>query len=86
MDIRSVNKGSQEVYSVKNKDNLNRKYNRSSEDVASKKTSSDKLTLSEEAKKLQPIRQKISEGFYDKPEVLDSVAKKLDKIYSPDKV
>lgn len=86
MDVRPVNKGSQEVYSVKNRDELNRKYQNSSEEARTQKTAEDKLTLSDEAKKLLPVKQKVSGGFYDKPEVLNYVAGKLNGIYSPDKV
>jgi hypothetical protein len=37
----------------------------------------DRLELSAEAQKLQPIRSKIEEGFYDKPEVIRAAAKKI---------
>lgn len=37
----------------------------------------DKLELSLDAIRFQPIREKISQGFYDSPEVLKSVTNKL---------
>ena len=42
---------------------------------------SDRLELSEKAKNYQQIYEKIKNGDYDKPEVLNSVAKKLAKIF-----
>lgn len=37
----------------------------------------DKLELSLDAIRFQPIREKINQGFYDSPEVLKSVTNKL---------
>jgi hypothetical protein len=37
----------------------------------------DKLELSVEALKLQPIKAKIAQGFYDNPDVLKDVVSKL---------
>ena len=37
----------------------------------------DSLEISDEAKKLQPVKQKVEEGFYDRPEVIREVATKL---------
>ena len=60
--------------------NINQKatntYTKNSDNKEVTKTG-DKLELSVEAIKLQPIKQKIAEGFYDNPKVLDQVAKKL---------
>lgn len=42
------------------------------------KAQGDKLELSAEALKLQPVRQKIEDGFYDRPEVIQKVAEKID--------
>lgn len=48
------------------------------DNVKTKKTvKADKLELSVEALKLQPIRAKIAQGFYDNPDVLKEVAGKL---------
>lgn len=44
---------------------------------AKKTVKSDKLELSVEALKLQPIKAKIAQGFYDNPDVLKDVASKL---------
>jgi hypothetical protein len=41
---------------------------------------SDRLELSEKAKSYQQIYEKIKNGDYDKPEVLNTVAKKLAQI------
>lgn len=47
---------------------------------------SDKLELSVEALKLQPIRAKIAQGFYDNPDVLKNVADKLYNEIFPNEV
>ncbi len=81
MDIKSVNSGPN-VFKPHSKQNVEGKYGRaisSGDDKVGLK--SDKLELSPEAKKLQPIKQKISSGFYDKPDIIDKVARKIfDKI------
>ena len=41
---------------------------------------SDRLEVSEKAKSYQQIYEKIKNGDYDKPEVLNSVAKKLAQV------
>ncbi len=37
----------------------------------------DKLELSDEAKRLNPVKSRIDSGYYDRPEVLREVAKKM---------
>lgn len=51
-----------------------------------KASKSDKLELSVEALKLQPIRAKIAQGFYDNPDVLKNVADKLYNEIFPNEV
>ncbi len=41
---------------------------------------SDKLELSERARSYQQIYEKIKNGDYDKPEILNAVAKKLSSV------
>ena len=43
----------------------------------SRQTAPDTLVLSAEAKKLRPIKDKIAEGFYDRPEVVKKAAAKI---------
>jgi hypothetical protein len=45
--------------------------------VTSNRSVEDKLEISLEAIKLQPIKQKIAEGFYENQEVLDKVSERL---------
>lgn len=85
MDIRSVNSANQGVYSIKSKTDLEKRYKKdlnNSENITSGK--SDKLELSEEAKKILPIKQKISSGEYNKPEVYNFLAEKLNELLSPE--
>lgn len=60
-------------------DKIEKKSTDKTEDnVKSKRTvKTDKLELSVEALKLQPIKAKITQGFYDNPDVLKEVANKL---------
>ena len=45
---------------------------------------SDKLEISSEARKLQPVLQRVEEGFYDRPEVIRQVARKINEEISSD--
>lgn len=77
MDIQSVNSG-QNVFKPQSKQDLEDKYSKevpSGDDKVGLK--SDKLELSPEAIKLQPIKQKVSSGFYDDPDIIDEVARKI---------
>ncbi len=77
MDIKSVNSG-QNVFKPQSKQDLEGKYGKAAASGNDKVgLKSDKLELSPEAKKLQPIKQKISSGFYDNPDVIDEVARKI---------
>lgn len=47
---------------------------------------SDKLEISTQARILKPILQRVEEGYYDKPEVIRQVARKInEEISSEDK-
>ncbi len=83
MDIKSVNSGNKEVFSVNTRNKLDKSYKKDfSEESASSSVKSDKLELSEEAKLIQPIREKISSGEYNKPEVYNFLAEKLNDIFA----
>lgn len=59
-------------------DKIEKKNNTKTEAPSNKKdVKFDKLELSLDAIRFQPIREKIKEGFYDSPEVLKSVTNKL---------
>jgi hypothetical protein len=75
MNIDSLNNGRKVPQALGVKKKFNETYNAGSETKVSK--TQDTLELSVEALKLQPIRQKIAQGFYDNPNVLKDVAKKL---------
>lgn len=48
------------------------------EDYSSKlNTKVDKVEISSEAKKLSAIQMKIDQGFYDRPEVIEQIAKNM---------
>lgn len=77
MDIKSVNSG-QNLFKPQSKKDVEGKYGKAIQPGSDKVgLKSDKLELSPEAKKLQPIKQKISSGFYDKPDIIDQVARKI---------
>lgn len=80
MDIKSVNSDFK-VYSEQAK-SAEKKEVRAEESKANQK--SDKLELSDDAKKLQPIVQKISSGFYNKPEVFNITAKNISMQFPPE--
>ena len=69
-------------------DKIEKKSINKDEDKAktNKAAKSDKLELSVEALKLQPIKAKIAQGFYDNPEVLRNVADKLYREIFPEEV
>lgn len=80
MTIGSVNNGGN-IRQVNNEIKANRKFHKEQEaantNVASRKA--DKLELSGAAKRMQAIRAKIDQDFYDKPEVMKRTAEKLYK-------
>lgn len=73
------NQSAREVYSLKeNSQKLDKKSD--SDQKKSVSSSLDSLQLSGDAFKFAQIREKISNGFYDRPDVLDKLSEKLDKI------
>lgn len=83
MNINSLN-GGKNIYQTDNK--LKKKYSDESSTRTDEKSKviTDKLEISEEVFKLAPIKQKIAQGFYDNPDVLKDIAKKLMSDISPD--
>jgi hypothetical protein len=45
----------------------------------------DKLTLSEEAKNLQPVVANLHSGYYNKPDVIRNVSRKISQALPPQK-
>jgi hypothetical protein len=87
MDIKSLNIGSQGIYSINSKSKFDKSYKKDlSQGAASASSQTDKLELSEDAKLIQPIREKISSGEYNKPEVYNFLADKLNELFAPDKL
>lgn len=79
MNIKSINTANSGVYNV-NTANLKSKYSADADkSTVTAKSKSDKLELSDEAKKIQDIKARVQNGFYDNPEVLREVALKLDR-------
>ncbi len=84
INIDSLNRGSS-LYSKDNK--LKEKYNEKANDTGEAKSNaiSDKLEISADSLKLGPIKAKVVQGFYDNPNVLDKVSKKLyNELFSND--
>lgn len=61
----------------------NTKSESKSETVA-KVSKGDVLELSQDARELQIVHSRMKSGFYNKPEIVDSVAHKLSQIYPPE--
>jgi hypothetical protein len=76
LNIDSLNRGNS-LYSQDNK--LKSKYKDSSSDNSEvkAKSTSDKLEISADSLKLGPIKARVTQGFYDNPEVLKQVSQKL---------
>jgi DNA-directed RNA polymerase specialized sigma subunit len=84
MNIDSVNSSSG-IYS--NQANKNNRKSPGKETDAAKSSFSnktDKLELSDEARKLKPIQQRIESGYYDKPEVMKEIAKQISFAFPPE--
>jgi len=83
MNINSLNRGAN-VY--KSGNDFKKKYQDDLQSQANNnaRVMTDKLELSEDAMKLASVKQKISEGFYDTPEVLRNTALKLYNELPPD--
>ncbi len=79
MSVDPIN-SEQNLFAERAKETIERKYydeyaSENDEKVANKR--SDKLEVSDEAKKLQDYRTKINEGYYNKPEVIIDTAIKI---------
>jgi hypothetical protein len=77
MNIDSVNNSSS-LYGAQSNSGVN---NKSNKDVDSKKEAamqrSDTLELSQEARRLQPVRNRIDNGFYNRPDVIREAAARI---------
>lgn len=75
--IDSINKAGG-LYPSQTKDTVSSKYKTVAEtSPKSSAKQSDRLELSDEAKRLQPIINKLQSGFYDKDENIRKVAAKI---------
>ena len=78
MTVRTISgSGISQASSYTKNDKKSAKTNDTSGASLASTKSSDSLVLSEEAKATINIQSRIDNGFYDKPEVLEKVAKKL---------
>ena len=78
MKVDSLN-SNRSIYSAKDKAQLSKKYGEDLSTKSSTKAITDKLELSEEARKLQPIIIKVQSGFYENHDVFKKVAERLNK-------
>jgi len=79
MPINSISGSNSQVYAVGQLNENGAKFNKTEQKNTESKQriKADTLVLSEEVQKYGQIKQKIKNGFYDKPEVLKEVAIKL---------
>ena len=85
MNIDSVNSSNSGVYGINSKGLKSKYQEASSQTPPAGNVKSDKLELSDEAKKIQMLRARVEKGFYDNPEVIREVAIKLDREIPPSK-
>ncbi|MDQ1265927.1 MAG: hypothetical protein QG635_1079 [Bacteroidota bacterium] len=87
MNIESLNPGRTE-YTQKNQSAVGRKYTDEQKLSVETRTAQrqDVLQLSDEAKKLQPIVSRLNSGYYDKPEVMQSLAMRISQQFPPEVV
>ncbi len=76
MNIQSINAGVN-VYSSKEKTELNKRYQEENDKASVAKNKSDSFTISPEAQKLIPIMSNIKNGIYNSTDVMKKVAEKL---------
>ena len=79
MTINSLN-NQRNVYGAQNDSSVNKKYGQKGNENVESRASvqrEDKLELSEEARKLQPIKNRVAEGFYERPDVIKTAAAKI---------
>ncbi len=84
MNIDSVN-SSAGIYSNQTNKN-NRKPLGKETDAAHSRLANqtDRLELSAEAQKLNPIQARIESGYYDKPEIMNEIAKQISYAFPPE--
>lgn len=74
MNINSVKNGAS-IY--KSSDSKDRKSLVNEESTSAKNNKVDKVEISSEARKLSAIQIKIEQGFYNRPEVIEQIAKNM---------
>ncbi len=79
MKVENNYKNAATVYST-NSGKITQQTNGAIASSVSTSKKSDRLELSEKAKSYQQIYEKIKNGDYDKPEVINAVAKKLAQV------
>jgi hypothetical protein len=84
MNIDSVN-SSAGIYSNQVNRNTRKPAGRESDTASSRLANkTDRLELSEEAQKLNPIQARIESGYYDKPEIMNEIAKQISYAFPPE--
>lgn len=83
MNIDSVN-SSAGIYSNQANKSSRKSFYKDSATASSASNKTDKLEISEEAQKLKPIQQRIESGYYDKPEVMNEIAKQISYAFPPE--
>lgn len=79
MNIKNIN-NEKSIVALQNNRNLKNKYQKDSENTGNVGTpKADKLELSSEAQRLQPIIDRVNSGFYSRPEVINATAGKINK-------
>jgi hypothetical protein len=81
MNVQVVNSSSN-VYNTNKKNEVSKRYPEENQKNPSTKVAGDSLTLSEDAKKIQLVKSRIDTGYYEKPEVIQQVAKKLNEEFN----
>jgi anti-sigma28 factor (negative regulator of flagellin synthesis) len=77
MNINSVNK-SASLYSTQEQKAIEKRQDEQNANSGIQR-GEDKLELSSQARQLTNVQQRIEQGFYDRPEVLRSVARKINE-------
>lgn len=83
MNIQSINAGVN-VYSSKEKTELNKRYPEDKNKAGVAKNKSDSFTISPEAQKFMPIMSNIKNGVYNSPEIMKKVAERLNTEFPKD--
>ncbi|GAB5464620.1 MAG: hypothetical protein Kapaf2KO_00560 [Candidatus Kapaibacteriales bacterium] len=74
------NNNIQQLYSKQSEPKLSQAKGKGGEGTKTSSNVSDSFQLSSSAQRFDKIKERIEEGYYDKPEVLEKLAEKLDKI------